>query len=248
MNVLLIAGTDAGVGKTVLTTALIAYWQRFCTAGRLGVMKLVQCGAGGSPSDLGHDTSYQEARYSHRNDRELYSRLFSLDQSPESINPLYFQTPCDPPIAAEREGRRVELEQAWQQLDTLSQQRDFVLVESWGGLGAPITPETTMADLAWDWRIPVVLVVPVLPGAIAQTVANVALAAQSRLHLKGIVLNCVQSCRMHELEEWANVNLIQSLTHKPVLGCIPHLTNPTDLNKLAQVASNLDLERMLPLS
>jgi dethiobiotin synthetase len=29
------------------------------------------------------------------------------------------------------------------------------------------------------------------------------------------------------------------------LGVLPHLADPTDLTKLAQVASNLDLERLL---
>jgi dethiobiotin synthetase len=35
--------------------------------------------------------------------------------------------------------------------------------------------------------------------------------------------------------------LIQSLTNIPVLGCLPHLDNLADLDKLAQVASDLDL-------
>ncbi|MBC7825726.1 MAG: ATP-dependent dethiobiotin synthetase BioD, partial [Candidatus Parcubacteria bacterium] len=30
-------------------------------------------------------------------------------------------------------------------------------------------------------------------------------------------------------------------------GLIPHLSDPTDLVKLAQVASDLDLERLIPL-
>ena len=93
MNALLIAGTDTDAGKTVLTTALAAYWQTYCTSRRLGIMKPIQSGLG---------------------DRELYTRLFHLDQSPEEITPLYFQAPLAPPLAADREGRRIELELAWQ--------------------------------------------------------------------------------------------------------------------------------------
>ncbi len=179
-------------------------------------------------------------------DRELYQKLFDLKQTPEEITPLHFQTPVAPPVAAEREGREVDLKLVWQAFNALRQQRQFVLVEALGGLGSPVTHELTVADLARDWRVPVVLVVPVKLGAIAQAVANVALARQSGVHLKGIVLNCVQPCSDEEIADWAPVDLIESLTNVPVLGLLAHLANPSDLFKLAQVASNLDLERFMP--
>ena len=165
----------------------------------------------------------------------------------DEITPLYFEAPLAPPLAAAREGRRVELKLVWQALENLGSSRDFVLIEALGGLGSPVTEEFTVADLAAEWRLPTVLVVPVKLGAIAQAVANVALARLSRVHLKGIVLNCVQLLSEQEIADWAPVELIQSLTSTPVLGCLPYLNNPTDLTKLAQVASNLDLECLLPL-
>lgn len=225
MSALLIAGVDTETGKTVLTTALAAYWQAHCGPRRLGLMKPIQAGVG---------------------DREHYHQLFDLDQSIEQITPLYFEAPIAPPLAAEKEGRQIDLAIVWQTYHQLAQTRDWVLIESLGGLGSPITHELTVADLAADWRLPVVLVTPVKLGAIAQTVANVALARQSGVQLKGIVLNCVQPCSAVEIADWTPVALIQSLTQLPILGVIPHLSDPTDLSKLAQVASNLDLERLLP--
>ncbi|MEO8892722.1 MAG: AAA family ATPase, partial [Coleofasciculaceae cyanobacterium] len=109
-----------------------------------------------------------------------------------------------------------------------------------------ITHELTVADLARDWRLRVVLVVPVKLGAIAQAVANVALARQSGAHLIGIVLNCINGAE-EAIADWAPVELIESLTNIPILGTIPHLADPNDLSKLAQVASNLDIERLLLL-
>jgi dethiobiotin synthetase len=226
INTLLIAGTGAGVGKTVLTSAIATYWQRYCDRQTLGLMKPIQCGIG---------------------DRELYQRLFALNQTLEEITPIHFLAPLSPPNAAAYEGRKVELDKAWRQFEMLTQQREFVLVEGIGGLGAAIAQETTMADLAWDWRIATVLVVAVNSEAIAQAVANVALATQSHVHLKGIVLNCVEPCSTHQLEEWASVEMMQNLTQKPVLGCIPHLADPTDLDALAQAASDLALEKLIPL-
>jgi dethiobiotin synthetase len=225
VNALLITGTDTDAGKTVLTTALIAYWQKYCRSRSLGVMKPLQTGMG---------------------DRELYAQLFELDQPPELLNPLHFEAPLAPPIAADLEGKQVKLEPVWKAFETLRTQREFVLVEALGGLGSPVTHSTTVADLAWDWHLPAVLVVPVKLGAIGQAVANVALARQMKVHLRGIVLNCVRSCSDEEIENWASVSLIQRLTGIPVLGMIPYLGDPMDVEKLAQVASNLDLERLMP--
>lgn len=225
MNVLLITGTDTGTGKTVLTCSLAAYWQTYRPQERMGILKLIQTGTG---------------------DRELYQKLFDLNQAPEEITPLHFQTPVAPPVAAQREGRSIDLKLVWQAFNTLRQERQWVLVEALGGLGSPVTHELTVADLARDWRLPVVLVVPVKLGAIAQAVANVALARSSGVQLKGIVLNCVNPCSEEEMANWAPIDLIQSLTNVPVLGILPHFADPTDLSKLAQVASNLDLEQLIP--
>lgn len=227
MNSLLIAGTDTDVGKTVVTSALVAYWQRYCAPRRLGLMKPIQTGSG---------------------DRELFQRLFpALEETLEQLNPLHFQAPLAPPIAADHEQRSIDLETVWSQLQALQHDREFVLLEALGGLGSPITHEMTVADLAWEWRLPIVLIVPVRLGAIAQAVANVALARQARVHLKGLILNCVQPRSEVEIQQLAPSSLLQSLTNVPVLGCLPYLANPTDIDKLAQVASDLNLESLLPL-
>ncbi len=225
MTTLLIAGTEPQVGKTVLTAALAAYWQTYCPAKPLAILKPIQAGGG---------------------DRQLYAQLFSLEQSLDEISPLHFEAPFAPPLAAAQANKRIELELAWASLSQLQQERDLVLVEAWGGLGSPLTYETTVADLAWDWRLPTVLVVPIKLGAIGQAVANVALARHSRLHLKGIILNCITPVSSDQRHNWANPHLIQSLTQTPVLGCIPHLDNPQDIAALTAAAAQLAVDRLFP--
>ncbi|MEQ8999349.1 MAG: dethiobiotin synthase [Coleofasciculus sp. B1-GNL1-01] len=220
---LLITGTNTDAGKTVLTTALAAYWQTYYPQKRLGIFKPMQTGTG---------------------DWEHYHQQFNLDQTPQEIAPLQFSHPVAPPVAAEREGRSIELKGVWQALNRLQQQRDIVLVEGLGGLGSPVTHELTVADIARDWKLPSVIVVPVALGAIAQSVATVALARQSGVQIKGIVLNCVQPRSAEEIADWTPIELIQSLTQVPILGILPHVADPTDLSKLAQVASELDIERL----
>ncbi|MFN7657303.1 MAG: dethiobiotin synthase, partial [Dolichospermum sp.] len=195
--------------------------QKYYPQRSLGIMKPIQSGMG---------------------DRELYQTLFSLEQSPEEITPLYFQAPLAPPIAAAKENRQVDLAIVWRTLLALQKQRDLVLIESLGGLGSPITDELTVADLAGEWRLPTILVVPVRLGAIANAVANVALARQTKIALRGIVLNCIQPQQEEEIADLTPVGLIQSLTNIPVLGCIPYVENPQDLEKLAEIAAGLDWE------
>ena len=224
MKALLITGTDTGAGKTIVTTALAAYWQKYYSAQRLGLMKLLQTGMG----DLVH-----------------YQRIFATEELIEVICPLSFETPVAPPIAAERENRLIPLDVVWKSLISLEQHNDFILVEGLGGLGSPVTWELTVADIAGEWRLPTVLVVPVKLGAIAQAVANVALARQAQVKLKGIILSCPNPISPQELNDWAPIELVQSLTGVEVLGVVPYLEEVNQVDKLAQVASNLDLEMLM---
>ena len=225
MASLLIAGTNTDSGKTILTAALIAYWQQYCWAYKLGVCKPVQSGIG---------------------DREFYRRVFELKQTDEQLNPLWYKAPIAPPLAAALEGKRVDLAKAWQVFSQMETARDWVLVEGAGGLGSPITAELTVADLAYQWRLPTVLVVPVKLGSIATAVANVALAEKAKIKLKGIVLNCAKPITQGQLEHWAPVDMIESLTRVPVLGVLPHLKQIKDVEALSEAAAQLDMETLMP--
>jgi dethiobiotin synthetase len=220
---LLITSTDTDAGKTVLTAALAAYGIKYYSRQKWGILKPIQCGQG---------------------DREFYHDLF--DRTVTEINPIYLEAPLAPPIAAARQGVSIDLGIAWQALERMRQENDFSLIEGIGGLGTPITAELVVADLARDWRLPTVLVVPVKLGSIAAALANVALAKQYNVNLLGIVLNCPRPLSDSEIADFAPAELIQSLTSTPVLGCIPYITDLHDLDQLATVAANLELEILLP--
>jgi dethiobiotin synthetase len=226
MNSLAIVGTDTDVGKTVLTTALTAYWQKYCTPKSLGLMKLMQTGVG---------------------DGELYRELFSQDSNIEIVVPLSFALPVAPPIAAAREGSSIDLALVWRSYQSLSQNQDWTIVETLGGLGSPITDELTVADIVRDWHLPAVLVVPIRLGGISQAVANVALARQARVKLQGIILNCTREDSEEKIDDWTPIGTIESLTNLPVLGVLPYLHDPTNLDKLARIASDLTLEKLFKI-
>jgi dethiobiotin synthetase len=224
MPSLIIVSTDTEVGKTFTTCAIAAYYQTRFPGKKLGIMKLIQCGSG---------------------DKELYANLFELDQSPSELNPLYFDAPLAPPLAAAKMGKLIDLAIAWQSLQNLQQRCDLVLIEGLGGLGSPVTAELTLADIAHEWRLPALLVVPVKLGSIGQAVANVALATQAGVDLRGIILNCAQSVTDQDIADFAPADLIVNLTRKPVLGCLPYLTAVHSIENLAQAAAGLEWEMML---
>jgi dethiobiotin synthetase len=217
MPSLLISSTDTEVGKTVCTVALAAYYQAYYPHRKLGIMKPIQCGVG---------------------DREIYTQLLSLSQSSAELNPVYFEAPLAPPIAAA--GDPIDLGRIWQQLQLLQQRCDLVLIEALGGLGTPMTSELTVADVAREWRLPTVLVVPVKLGSIGQAVANVALAKQANVNLRGIILNCPRPLTAAEIENFTPADLIMSLTRVPVIGCIPYLPDWPAPANLAAAAQDLE--------
>ncbi|MCG9891381.1 MAG: dethiobiotin synthase [Thermosynechococcaceae cyanobacterium MS004] len=222
---LLISGIDTGVGKTLVTSAIAAYLQTYCASQRLAIFKPIQSGVG---------------------DREWYSQHFTLTQTLAQLTPLYFETPIAPPLAAAAEGKTVDLALLWPVFQELQQNYDWVLVEGVGGLGSPLTAELTGADLAYDWRLPTVLVVPVRLGAIGQTIAHVALAQKAKVNLRGLILSCPEACSSQEIEQWTPTHLLESMTQIPVLGVLPHVPDPTNLAQLAHAAAQWDLERLLP--
>jgi dethiobiotin synthetase len=224
MKSLLITSTDTEVGKTFSTCTLAAYFQAHFSRRKLGIIKPLQCGVG---------------------DRELYQNLFQLDQSPAELNPIYFEAPLAPPLAAALANQTIDLATAWQNLQNLQQRCDWVLVEGLGSLGTPVTAELTWADLAREWRLPTVLVVPVKLGAIGQAVAFAALARQAGVDLRGIILNCCQPVTTEEIAQWAPVDLIINLTRIPVLGCLPYLAGEHSLSELAITAQCLEWEILL---
>ncbi|MEM6614556.1 MAG: dethiobiotin synthase [Cyanobacteria bacterium P01_C01_bin.72] len=231
MTALLIAGTDTNVGKTFVTVALAAYWQKYRLRkghekqNQLSIFKLMQTGVG---------------------DVELYQRLFGDRTGIDVVPPLRFQAPLAPPIAAAKEGKKIELGKVWQEFKAAEVKSQLVLSESLGGLGSPVTEELTVGNLAADWRLPTVLVVPVKLGAIAHTVANVALARSLNIDLRGIILNCIQAEAVGGIEDLTPINLLQSLAQIPVVGVLPYAKDWDNSDRLAQTVADWDLELILP--
>lgn len=211
----MILGTDTGAGKTIVTTALAAYWLRHLH-GSIAIFKPVQCGIG---------------------DQEHYRTVFA--ETLKVVVDQHFDLGIAPPLAAAQAGTAVDLASLWQRYQQLGATHDLVLIEGVGGLGCPLTWDYTVANLARDWRLPALLVAPIRLGAIGQLVAAAHYARSLGLKLRGIVLCEVTRNSSPQL---ADRHLIENLCHLPVLGTIPHLEDLLDLDGLARAAAQLWLE------
>lgn len=194
MNAYFVTGTDVGVGKTHVVTALLRDLSRRGIAA-MGC-KPVSCG------DRKELRAMREA---------AGAPTLGLD----IINPLYLRTMADPRMGAEFERRNVSVAELSVHTLELASRYETLLVEGVGGWETPLCPGGTMADLAAELKLPVLLVVSNRQGAVSQSIMTVRAIRQRGLECIGIVLN-------QQGEEWdtaavTNRAMIEEYTGVPVL-------------------------------
>lgn len=170
-----ITGTDTGVGKTLVTAALL---HAFAALGRQVVgMKPVAAGA-----DREGDVWINE-------DVRLLRAASNVTAPAEWVNPYLFRDPIAPHIAAERKGVTIEIPRIRAALEALRGQAELVLVEGVGGFRVPLSADTDTADLAQVLDLPVILVAGMRLGCLNHVLLTME-AIQSRgLRLAGWVAN-----------------------------------------------------------
>lgn len=174
---LFITGTGTGVGKTYVAK-LIA--RSLTAAGRrVGVYKPVASGY--RPQEGGLVCDDAVALW------EAAGRPGEL----ERVCPQRFAAPLAPHLAAAAEQKTVDARLLRSGLDFWSEHSDIVLVEGAGGLMSPVTDDEYVADLAYDFGFPLVVVTPNVLGTIHQTLSTLIAAATFRegLAVAGVVLN-----------------------------------------------------------
>jgi len=166
-----VTGTDTGVGKTVVACALV---RALRAAGRdVGVMKPAETGVG--PDGPGDARALREAA----------GARDALDE----VCPVQLALPAAPTVAAAAEGRPVDLPAIRKAWDVLRARHDTLVVEGAGGLLVPLAEGTTMADLARDLALPVLVVARASLGTINHTLLTLEAAERRGLPLAGVVVS-----------------------------------------------------------
>ncbi len=170
-----ISGIDTDIGKTVATglmaKALLAQGDSVIT------QKVVQTGCSGIAEDI--------LRH-----RELMGvGLFPEDRSGVTC-PHVFAKACSPHLAAELEGKSIDIQEIEKSTNILTSHFDHVLLEGAGGLLVPITHEMTFLDYLEKQGYPLIRVSSPRLGSINHTLAALELAQGRGIEVKGIVYNC----------------------------------------------------------
>jgi len=201
-----VTGTDTEIGKTFVACALLHALRR---AGLSAVAM--------KPVAAGFDASGRN------DDVENLLAASSLQPPREWVNPYGFKAAIAPHIAAEEEGRRIELPHIVATFAQLQALADAVVVEGVGGFCVPLGRAYDTADLAAALQLPVLLVVGMRLGCINHALLTQQVIATRGLTLAGWVANRIDP-EMSRFSE--NLAALQERLAAPLLGVVEHGTTP----------------------
>nr|MBF0682482.1 dethiobiotin synthase [Pseudomonas sp.] len=172
-----VTGTDTGVGKSLVSSALLL---QLTGQGRRCVgMKPV---AAGTVLDQGQ----------WMNEDVLQLQAASNVEAPLALRcPYLLHAPLSPHLAAKADDCEISLDHLVSSYAQLSRLADTVVVEGAGGFRVPLTEDLDGADLAEALGLPVVLVVGVRLGCL-----NHALLSQDAILARGLPLAGWVACRI----------------------------------------------------
>ena len=215
-----VTGTDTEVGKTAVSCALLS---AAANAGlRTAAVKPVAAGC--------------DAQGKNEDALQLISAMTETFEY-EQVNPVALREAIAPHIAAEREGKRVQVSRlAGMCRGVMMSGAEFVLIEGAGGWRVPVNYRETLADLARELQVGVIMVVAMRLGCINHALLTAQAIASDGLPLVGWVANRPgETMTCHE----ENLATLQHLLRAPFLGEIPHLTpfNSDEAGKLLNIQS-----------
>lgn len=201
-----VTGTDTGVGKTLVSAALL-HAMTSLGLRALG-MKPVAAGA-----------ERVEGAWVNEDVLAL-TQAANVVAPAEWINPYLFRDPVAPHIAAERKGVRIEIPRIVEAYRQLAGLADWVVVEGAGGFRVPLDGRRDSADLAMALDLPVLMVVGLRLGCINHALLTAEAIAARGLRLAGWVANRVDPA-MAAFDE--NLASLEARLPAPCLAAIPWL-------------------------
>jgi dethiobiotin synthetase len=209
-NAYFITGTDTGVGKTLVSCALLHV---FAAQGKT-VVGMKPVAAGCTPTPQGwvcEDVTSLMAASNVSAPRGL-------------VNPYAFQPPLAPHIAAAQAGVVIEIEPIRAACAALRALAEVVIVEGIGGWRVPLNAREDAADMAKQLGLPVILVVGMRLGCLNHALLSAQAIEASGLELAGWVANRIDPL-MLAFED--NLCALQARLAAPLLGVVPYAAQPS---------------------
>ena len=203
-----VTGTDTGVGKTLISAALLRY---FVQRGLRAVgMKPVAAGC-----EWRDGVAYWD-------DVERLRAAGNVDAAQVLVNPYRFEPAIAPHVAAAQAGVTIQLDVIARACDALHARADVVIVEGAGGFRVPLNDHQDMADLARKLSLPVILVVGMRLGCINHALLSAEAIRQAGLPLAGWVANRIDPA-MAQFD--GSLATLQQRLNMPLLGVVPWLAS-----------------------
>ena len=204
-----VTGTDTEVGKTYVS-ALIAR-QLKQQGVRVGVYKPAASGC------------------LEKDDGTLFSEdadtLWNAAGKPATVNhvcPQMFRAPLAPHISAKAEGKEINRDLLAKGIEYWQQNSDFIIVEGAGGLMSPISDDDFVADLAYEFGFPLIVVVANKLGCINHTLQTLFTAASYKdgIPIAGVIINNVNPLGTTDQSLVSNPAEIERVCSPPVLATV----------------------------
>jgi dethiobiotin synthetase len=196
-----VTGTDTGVGKTVVATAIGLAAKAH---GRTAVCL--------KPAETGIDGLVT-------GDAEFAQALLGTEEPLASVCPYRLTAPLAPAVAASLEGVRLDPQVVRDAYADLSERYDLVVVEGAGGLLVPFSDGVDMAGLAALLALPVVVVARPGLGTLNHVLLTLEALHRRGLTALGVVMSGYPSAP--GLDALTNPGILARLTPVPLLGVIP---------------------------
>jgi dethiobiotin synthetase len=157
VTAIFITATGTDVGKTYVAASLIGHFRQMGRA----VEAIKPVVSGFDPAQIASS------------DPGLLLLALGLPatlESIERISPWRFRAPLSPDLAAQREGRSIDVDDVIAFCrSVIEQRRDLLLIEGVGGVMVPLDGERTILDVMMALQLPLILVTGSYLGAISHT-------------------------------------------------------------------------------
>jgi len=232
-----ITGTDTGVGKTIVTAALVKAAQSL--GFRAVGMKPIETGCQKTVESRQH-TAYGND-FLIPADGMFLRNMAGAKESLDLITPVRFENPLAPMPASEREEIPVDMEKITNAFAALAYKYTVLIIEGIGGILVPITKDYSVLDMAKDFGLPVIVVTRPGLGMINHTLLTVNYALEEGLPVAGIIINYHQPAE-GTIAEQTNPAVLATICPVPILGIFPHLKNIESDTIEEAALTNLNLE------
>lgn len=208
-----VTGTDTEVGKTLISVGLIHALQQHGL--KVAAMKPVASGCQMTALGL------------HNDDALALQEAADIKVDYPAINPYAFEPAIAPHIAAQQAGVTIDLAKLLYDYQQLQSMSDAVVVEGAGGWLVPLTDNQSIADLAVNIKLPVVLVVAIKLGCINHALLTADSIRDTGLDLAGWVANDFLDGDQHD----EIIQSIKARINAPCLGVVPRLKKTDNAGK-----------------